>query len=58
MEMAYDLLVENALAGEENALDEFADQCRIIVERFEQEGEEEEEDYEVYEDEIGRGRDR
>jgi hypothetical protein len=56
--MAYDLLVENALAGEENALDEFADQCRIIVERFEQEGEEEEEDYEVYEDEIGRGRDR
>jgi hypothetical protein len=25
-ELAYDLLVENALAGEENALDEFADQ--------------------------------
>lgn len=30
--MAYDLLVENALAGEENKMDEFADQCRIIAE--------------------------
>lgn len=58
--MAYDLLVENALAGEENALDEFADQCRIIVERFEQETEDDDE-YDVYEEddedeEIGRGR--
>lgn len=32
VEMAYDLLVENALAGEENKMDEFADQCRIIAE--------------------------
>lgn len=31
VEMAYDLLVESALAGEENAMDEFADQCRIIA---------------------------
>ena len=32
VELAYELLVENALAGEENAMDEFADQCRIIAE--------------------------
>jgi hypothetical protein len=37
VEVAYNLLVEKALAGEENAMDEFADQCRIITERFEEE---------------------
>ncbi|TFJ86541.1 hypothetical protein NSK_002198 [Nannochloropsis salina CCMP1776] len=30
VEMAYDLLVENALAGEDSALEEFADQCVLL----------------------------
>jgi len=30
VEMAYDLLVENALAGDESALEEFADQCVML----------------------------
>ena len=30
VEMAYELLVENALAGDESALEEFADQCVML----------------------------
>ena len=50
--MAYDLLVENALAGEENAMDEFADQCRIISERYDEDvdDDDDDDDYEYDDD--------
>lgn len=37
VEMAYDLLVENALAGEADAMFEFGEQCQIILESIDDE---------------------